>query len=237
MTKKHNDKQETVKVEITTKHKKEPTRKNLTTQKNVFIGASPTKTKGVNKVFVTATTNGILLLRTEKPFSKDDAFTNTFNVDLLANPEYSAELNIQKVCDRRESSSKNTPIITSRGWNSKQYVSVNPVLDAENESFRKKWAENIVTALNKVDWTYGQKFIFCGDDTQNPIGKMDKYLLNQDIAGVLGAYIYEDANELLTSDEDLKNIFENEANLNEAYSILHTHWLCWTADEKNENSK
>ena len=61
---------------------------------------------------------------------------------------------------------------------------------------------------------------------------MDKYLLNQDIAGVLGAYIYEDANELLTSDEDLKNIFENEANLNEAYSILHTHWLCWTADEK-----
>lgn len=100
-------------------------------QKKVFIGASPTKTKGVNKVYVNATTNDILLFRTEKPFSKDDAFISNFNVNLLANPEYSAELNIQRVCDHKESPSKNTPIITSRGWNSKQYVSTNHVEGVE----------------------------------------------------------------------------------------------------------
>lgn len=86
--------------------------------------------------------------------------------------------------------------------------------------------------MNKVDWTYGQKFIFCSDETLNPIAKMDKCLLNQDIAGVLGAYIFQNAADLLSSVSTLKDIFENEANLNTAYSILHTHCLSWTTDEK-----
>ena len=85
------------------KIKKEPTRKIISSQKKGFLGnASPAKSKGVNKVFVTATTNGILLLRTERPYSKDDAFTNTFSEKLSSDPDYAEKFNIQKVCNRRE---------------------------------------------------------------------------------------------------------------------------------------
>ena len=71
------------------KMKKEPTRKVVSSQKKGFLGnASPAKSKGVNKVFVTATTNGVLLLRTERPYSKDDAFTNTFGEKLSSDPDY-----------------------------------------------------------------------------------------------------------------------------------------------------
>jgi hypothetical protein len=222
-----------VKVTQVDKHKVEAKRKDITNNRKGFVGSSPVKTKGNNKVHVTATTNGILLLRTEKPFSKEDAFTNTFSELLLKEPDYAADLNIQKVCDRRESPYKNNPIITPRGWNSKQYLSIHAVSDAENVVYRRKWAQNIVEALNKVDWTWGQSFLFCGDETLTPIGKMDKYLLNQDLAGVLGAYIFEDVEEVLSDTAELENIFGVEENMTNASSILRQNWTAWTTPTTN----
>ena len=217
------------------KIKKEPTRKVVSSQKKGFLGnASPAKSKGVNKVFVTATTNGILLLRTERPYSKDDAFTNTFGEKLTSDPDYAAKLNIQKVCNRRESSQKNVPIITPRGWNSKQYVSINDTSEAENEDFRKKWAEDIVDALNKVDWTWGQSFMFCGDETLTPPGKMDRYLMNEDIAGILGTYVFENVDEVLSNEDALQLIFENKSNIENASSILCSNWLSWSTTNNME---
>jgi hypothetical protein len=59
--------------------------------------------RGINKVFVTATTNGVLLLRTAKPYSTDDTFTNSFQAKLRDDEAYASELNIQKVHKHRES--------------------------------------------------------------------------------------------------------------------------------------
>ncbi len=54
-------------------------------------------------MFVTATTNGVLLLRTAKPYSTDDTFTNSFQAKLRDDEAYASELNIQKVHKHRES--------------------------------------------------------------------------------------------------------------------------------------
>lgn len=233
MKKKELEKNSPVTADKDIKHKVEPKRKDILNNKKGFVGASPVKTKGNNKVYVTATTNGILLLRTEKPYTKDDAFTNTFGEMLLKDPDYAAELNIQKICDRRENPLRNSPLITPRGWNSKQYLSIHAVSDAEDEVYRRKWAQNIVEALNKVDWTWSQTFVFSGDETLTPLGKMDRYLLNQDLAGVLGAYVFEDVEEVISDPSELQNIFGNQENINNASSILRKHWTAWTTTTNN----
>jgi len=58
----------------------------------------------VNKVFIVGTQFGIILLRTEKPNSKDDAYTN--DVIKMIEDETSgvaSKLQIIKICSRRES--------------------------------------------------------------------------------------------------------------------------------------
>jgi hypothetical protein len=40
--------------------------------------------------------------------------------------------------------------------------------------------------------TYAQSVVFCGDETTHLISKMDRYLSNQDIAGLFGSLVYED---------------------------------------------
>jgi hypothetical protein len=95
--------------------------------------------------------NGVLLIRTKKPFSKDDAFTHSYQTKLRDEEGYASEINIQKVCERRETSSGNNAILTLTGWPSLQFASINSVSDSESTNFRQAWAEKVVNALNNVD--------------------------------------------------------------------------------------
>jgi hypothetical protein len=70
--------------------------------------------------------------------------------------------------------------------------------------------------------------VFCGDETTSPIGKMDKYLLNQDIAGLLGSLVYEDVEAVLENHGEVELIFENDNNKRVTATILCPHWNSWS---------
>ena len=63
--------------------------------------------------------------------------------------------------------------------------------------FRKQWADSIITHLNQMKWTNVQTFQFTANERviMNRVirGKIDCYFLNQDIGGLLGKYVYEEA--------------------------------------------
>ena len=58
--------------------------------------------------------------------------------------------------------------------------------------------------------------MFCGDETLTPPGKMDRYLMNEDIAGILGTYVFENVDEVLSNEDALQLIFENKSNIKNA---------------------
>ncbi len=71
--------------------------------------------------------------------------------------------------------------------------------------------------------------MFCGDETTSPIGKMDKYLLNHDIAGLLGSLVYEDFEAVLENHGEVELIFENDNNKRVTATILCPHWNSWSS--------
>ena len=79
----------------------------------------------VNKVFVTGTQFGIILLRTEKQNSKDDAFTN--DVVRMIEDESSgvaAKLQIIKICSRRQSQILDKAVLQTSLYPSQWFVSI-----------------------------------------------------------------------------------------------------------------
>lgn len=72
--------------------------------------------------------------------------------------------------------------------------------------------------------TYAQSVVFCGDETTHLISKTDRYLSNQDIAGLFGSLIYEDVKAVLKNQEEVELIFQKENNKRVAATILQSHW-------------
>ena len=66
-----------------------------------------------------------------------------------------------------------------------------------------------------IHWQYAQTFAFARDETvldrSTIVGKLDRYLLNADIAGFLSEYVFDnDISEIVNDTETMNNIFENE---------------------------
>ncbi len=79
----------------------------------------------INKVFVLGTQFGIILIRTERQGSTDDAFTN--NVIKLIEDEQStvaSELKIIKICSRRDSQKLDKAIMQTSNYPSQWFVSI-----------------------------------------------------------------------------------------------------------------
>jgi hypothetical protein len=59
-------------------------------------------------------------------------------------------------------------------------------------------------------------------------GKLDRYLLNADIAAFLGKYVYDHtAAQVMQSEETLDNIFENPKNKALVPTFLAQFWNAW----------
>jgi hypothetical protein len=201
-------------------------------KEKTFIPRSPRK-KLANKVFVMGTTNGIILLRTEKGNSPDDAFTYTFQQRLENEAALGTRLNIQKVVYQRLSAKENVPKLQTNEYPSIQFLSINEP-EANTPAFRRSWAELIVAELNATKWQYAQTFLFAGDETlmdqEDELGKMDCYMLNKDIAGVVSKYIYENVDAVLNDPLEVANIFGDEENHSNAAEIPSSHWNSWNVE-------
>jgi hypothetical protein len=190
-----------------------------------------TKINRANRVFVTGTRFGIILLCTEKATSTNDAFTNTVIQQLERGQDRVAErLNIQKICFRRMSQAEDTPMLQTNTYPSIWWVSIGT--EATNTpEHRRQLAETFIQYLNETNWQYPQQFVFAGDETEDAnleiAGTLDMYLLNRDIGGLLGTYIFEDFEGFLQDEDAVKGAFGLEANLTRARALLADAWNSW----------
>jgi hypothetical protein len=203
-----------------------PTMKKAT-RKQIITSLPYSRTKPANnkpnKVFVVGCPFGIILLRTEKAFCKDDALTFTVNKKLENGEDnLSSILKIQKICNRRLSPNENNSLLQSTSYPSKWFVSITEE-DKNTPEYRNELAQNFITLLNNFEWRFPQTFTFAGDQTIEN-NKLDMYLLNDDIATILGKYIFEDFNDFLEDDEAIVNVFTKNPSSDHAKHILQYAW-------------
>jgi hypothetical protein len=200
---------------------KKATRKQITTSLP-YSPTKPTNSKP-NKVFVVGCPLGIILLHTEKAFSKDDAFTFTVNKKLENSEDnLSNILKIQKICNRHLSPHENNSLLQSTTYPSKWFVSITEE-DKNTPEYRSELAQNFIAFLNNFEWRFPQTFTFAGDQTIEN-NKLDMYLLNDDIATILGKYIFEDFNDFLNNEEAIANVFTINPTSDHAKHVLKYGW-------------
>jgi hypothetical protein len=124
------------------------------------------KTPNVNKVFLVGVQLGLILLRTQRPNSTDDAFTHTANL-MIEDPEtgVASRLKIVKICSKRVSQMIDKAILQSSSYASQWYVSITE--ESKNTvEYRRNHANEFIKFLNDTNWKYPQKFMFAGDETK-----------------------------------------------------------------------
>jgi hypothetical protein len=101
---------------------------------------------------------------------------------------------------------------------------------------RRNWADKIITYLNtEVNWKYENHFKFKADITRisndKVNGSLDEFLLDEDISGIIGTYVFNDIEIVKRNLEKMKSIFGNEENLENGKNILLAHWNNWDVEE------
>ena len=183
----------------------------------------------INKVFVLGTQFGIILIRTERQGSTDDAFTN--NVIKMIEDEQgtvASELKIIKICSRRVSQKLDKAIMQTSSYPSQWFVSITEESNNSAE-YRHQLADNFINFLNNTEWKYPQQFAFAGDETKmtgtSIVGTLDMYLLNQDIACLLKTYIFEDFEDFLQDEVAISLVFQPNTTALQARDMLKDAWL------------
>lgn len=183
----------------------------------------------VNKVYVVGTQFGIILLRTEKQNSKDDAYTH--DVIKMIEDETSgvaAELQIIKICSRRQSQLLDKAILQTSIYPSQWFVTIKEEENNTAES-RREHADTFINFLNNAPWKYPQLFTFAADETKlkenNIIGTLDEYLLNHDIATILKTYVFEDFETFLEDQEAINQVFGVKPTTTQARNWLVDGWI------------
>jgi hypothetical protein len=187
------------------------------------------KVTRVNKVFVVGTQFGIILLRTEKQNSKDDAYTN--DVVKLIEDESSGiahQLQIIKICSRRQSQLIDRAYLQTSVYPSQWFVTITDE-DSNTMEYRRFHIDRFINFLNNANWKYPQLFTFAGDETKMAndkiIGTLDEYLLNHDIASILKTYVFDDFESFLEDEEAIKQVFGVKPTAIQARNWLVDGWM------------
>ena len=101
-----------------------------------------------------------------------------------------------------------------------------------NEENRRIWANRLINSARALNmWCYPPSFEYVGDEMVMECGviagKLDKYLLNADIAGLLGKYIFANVMDVVGSEETIAEIFENTANRESCREFFGLFWNFW----------
>ena len=98
---------------------------------------------------------------------------------------------------------------------------------------RKKWVQGIIDCLNShlLDFQYRQDFRFKADETEmvegKIDGKLDSYLIDEDIGGILGRFVYDDVESVINDMNSVRNIFGSQQNRENCNEILSRFWHHW----------
>ena len=76
--------------------------------------------------------------------------------------------------------------------------------------------QGIIDCLNShlLDFQYKQDFRFKEDETviigDKIDGKLDSYLMDEDIGGILGRFVYDDVESVISDKKTVSNIFGSQ---------------------------
>ena len=191
-----------------------------------------------NNVFVKGFKFGLMCLELKKfTDPNEDAYYKDFLDILDMNQDLVCDtLGIIKVVTVRESSKCSIPKYTTSGYKARYILGIAPVDKENDDEFRTLWAEKIIKFLNEeVKWKYPNSFKLRGDLTKVVNGKaggsLDEALLDEDIGGFVGMYLFHSVEEIKDNSEIMKDIFSHPENLEIGSSILLSHWNKWSGEE------
>jgi hypothetical protein len=118
------------------------------------------------------------------------------------------------------------------GYMAKQFLILLPKDLENNHSNRKAWTERVMNIAKTVGiWRFPPIFEYAGDESiskdDSMVDKLDMHLLNADIGGYLGRYIFDDVNDVLKDDYYKDQIFSDETNKANCAEMLTVFWNCW----------
>jgi len=103
-----------------------------------------------------------------------------------------------------------------------------------NATNRETLIRPFIRFLNEeVCWKFMQNFVIEKDETigeGKTIGKIDRYMMNADIAGFLGKYVFDsEPSEVAGSNEMMDEIFEASENKIAANVFMPQYWNSWSS--------
>jgi hypothetical protein len=115
-------------------------------------------------------------------------------------------------------------------------VGIAPQESENNNEYLKKWADKIINFMNNlIKWKYSNNFKFRGALTKMINGKvancLDEVLLDEDIGGFVGMFLFDTVDVIKDNSDVMKNIFGNGENLEVGDSILMANWKNWSNEE------
>jgi hypothetical protein len=121
------------------------------------------------------------------------------------------------------------------GYWMKQIIVITPIDKGNDPEFRKISADKIIGFLNdEVKWKYENTFRFRADLTKYVIGKLvgtlDECLLDDDIGGFAGAYLFDDVETVKQNSDIMNNIFSDMENYEYGETILMMNWNNWNEE-------
>jgi len=151
-------------------------------------------------------------------------------------PEIAGELGIIRFTYVRDSSKCNIPKIQASGYKSRQIIGITPQAKENDAIFRKSWAEKIIQYLNNnIRWKYENTFKFKADITltsdEKVSSSLDECLLDEDIGGFVGSYLFDEIALIKQNDKVMKAIFRHKENLFMSETILLSNWNNWNTEE------
>ena len=201
-------------------------RKVLAGQKLPF--SPKTKVPTINKVFVLGTHLGIVLIRTQRQNSNDDAFTQ--DAIKMIEDETSgvaATLNIIKICSRRQSQLIDRAIMQRSDYPSRWFVTIVPE-EKNTPQFRQQHVEKFIKFLNGIEWKYPQQFLYQCDETRmtdnNFSNSLDMFLLNCDIVVLLKVYLFEKFEDFLADEDAVLGVLGSEGTSEQANQMFQELW-------------
>ena len=114
----------------------------------------------------------------------------------------------------------------------KQFLILLPNGLENTKGNRKAWAEKIMSAAKSVGlWRFAPVFEYAGDESDSKedhvVDKLDMHLLNADIAGFLGRYVFDDVNDIINDDDYKEQIYADQSNKKTYADTLSVFWNCW----------
>lgn len=202
-------------------------RKQITGAKLAF---SPrTRLPQQNKVYVVGVQLGLVLIRTEKENSTDDAFTNDVNKRIEdSSSGVAQQLKIYKICSRRQSKEVPKPIIQTSSYHSQWFVSIiDESLNTPEE--RRSHVDTFISYLNETNWKFPQRFAFSGDETKTSdekiTGTWDMYLMNSDIVTILKTFFFDDFGDFLEDREAIDSVYGPMCSNEETKDRIKDEWI------------